>query len=55
VERLRTVAASNTRAKELHAMVGADTLLQWAEHFWLNGFSLGGAPVSASTERISTP
>ena len=22
-------------------MVGADTLLQWAEHFWLNGFSLG--------------
>jgi diacylglycerol O-acyltransferase len=41
VERLRTIAASNTRAKELHTMVGADTLLQWAEHFWLNGFSLG--------------
>jgi diacylglycerol O-acyltransferase len=41
VERLRTIAASNTRAKELNAMVGADTLLQWAEHFWLNGFSLG--------------
>ena len=41
VERLRTIAASNTRAKELHAMVGADTLVQWAEHFWLNGFSLG--------------
>ncbi|MGO8870641.1 MAG: WS/DGAT/MGAT family O-acyltransferase [Acidimicrobiales bacterium] len=41
VERLRTIAASNTLAKELHAMVGADTLLQWSEHFWLNGFSLG--------------
>jgi WS/DGAT/MGAT family acyltransferase len=41
VERLRTIAASNTRAKELNALVGADTLLQWAEHFWLNGFSLG--------------
>ncbi len=41
VERVRTIAASNTAAKELHAMVGADTLLQWAEHFWINGFSLG--------------
>jgi WS/DGAT/MGAT family acyltransferase len=41
VERLRTIAASNARAKELNAVVGADTLLQWAEHFWLNGFSLG--------------
>jgi hypothetical protein len=41
VERLRIIAASNARAKELNAMVGGETLLQWAEHFWLNGFSLG--------------
>jgi WS/DGAT/MGAT family acyltransferase len=41
VERLRTIAAANTRAKELNSLVGADTLLHWAEHFWLNGFSLG--------------
>lgn len=41
VDRLRIIAASNQRAKELNSMVGADTLLQWAEHFWLNGFTLG--------------
>jgi len=40
-EQLRAIAASNARAKELQAMVGADTLLHWAEHFWLNGLSLG--------------
>lgn len=40
-EQLRSIAASNHRAKELQALVGADTLLQWAEHFWLNGLSLG--------------
>ena len=22
-------------------MVGADTLMRWAEHFWLNAFALG--------------
>ncbi len=41
VERLRTIASANTRAKEIHNMVGADTLMRWAEHFWLNAFGLG--------------
>jgi len=41
VERLRVIAASNTRAKDIHQMVGADTLMRWAEHFWLNAFALG--------------
>jgi WS/DGAT/MGAT family acyltransferase len=41
VERLRAIASANTRAKEIHRMVGADTLMRWAEHFWLNAFALG--------------
>jgi len=41
VERLRAIASANTRAKEIHQMVGADTLMRWAEHFWLNAFALG--------------
>ena len=41
VARLRSIAATNTRAKEIHQMVGADTLMRWAEHFWLNAFALG--------------
>jgi diacylglycerol O-acyltransferase / wax synthase len=41
VERLRAIASANTRAKEIHKMVGADTLMRWAEHFWLNAFALG--------------
>jgi WS/DGAT/MGAT family acyltransferase len=41
IERLRAIAAANTRAKEIHQMVGADTLMRWAEHFWLNAFALG--------------
>jgi diacylglycerol O-acyltransferase len=41
LERLRTIASANKRAKEIHQMVGADTLMRWAEHFWLNAFSLG--------------
>ncbi|HXQ61827.1 MAG TPA: wax ester/triacylglycerol synthase family O-acyltransferase [Acidimicrobiales bacterium] len=41
VERLRVIAAANSRAKEIHRMVGADTLMRWAEHFWLNAFALG--------------
>lgn len=41
VERLHLIAAANRRAKEFQSMVGADTLLQWAEHFWLNGLWLG--------------
>jgi len=40
-ERLRAVASANARAKEIHRMVGADTLMRWAEHFWLNAFGLG--------------
>ncbi len=39
--RLRAVARSNDEAKEIHRMVGADTLIRWAEHFWLNAFGLG--------------
>jgi diacylglycerol O-acyltransferase len=39
--RLETVAASNTQAKEIHRMVGADTLLRWAGVFWPNAFALG--------------
>jgi diacylglycerol O-acyltransferase / wax synthase len=41
VERLKRVAASNARSKEINKMVGADTLMRWAEHFWLNAFGLG--------------
>jgi len=41
VERLRVIAAANDKAKEFHRMVGADILMQWAGHFWLNAFSLG--------------
>ena len=41
MERLGMIATANTQAKKLQSMVGADTLLHWAEHFWLNGFSLG--------------
>jgi len=40
-DRLRVIASANTRAKEIHKMVGADTLMRWAEHFWLNAFALG--------------
>ena len=41
LERLRAVAQANHEAKEIHRMVGADTLIRWAEHFWLNAFALG--------------
>ncbi len=41
VERLRIVAAANIKAKELYRLVGADILVQWAQHFWLNAFALG--------------
>lgn len=40
-DRLRAIAAANLKAKEFHRLVGADTLLEWADHFWLNAFSLG--------------
>jgi diacylglycerol O-acyltransferase len=40
VERLRVIAEANAEAKEIHKMVGADTLMQWAEHAAPNTFSL---------------
>ncbi|MHB8680943.1 MAG: WS/DGAT/MGAT family O-acyltransferase [Acidimicrobiales bacterium] len=40
VERLMAIAETNAEAKELHKMVGADTLMQWAEHAAPNTFSL---------------
>ena len=48
VARLRTIASANSRAKEIHKMVGADTFLRWAEHFWLNAFGLGARLYSKS-------
>ena len=41
IERLHVIAAANRKAKEFQSMVGADTLLQWAEHLWPNGLALG--------------
>jgi len=41
VARLRTIASANDGAKEIQRMVGADTLMRWAEHSWLNAFALG--------------
>jgi diacylglycerol O-acyltransferase len=40
VERLRAITESNARAKEAYRMVGADTLMRWAEHAAPNTFSL---------------
>jgi diacylglycerol O-acyltransferase len=40
VERLRAVGRSNAEAKELYKMVGADTLMKWAEHAAPNTFTL---------------
>ncbi len=39
-ERLRAITESNARAKEAYRMVGADTLMKWAEHAAPNTFSL---------------
>ncbi len=47
VHRLHIIAAANTRAKEIHKMVGADTLVRWSEHFWPNAFALGARLYSA--------
>jgi WS/DGAT/MGAT family acyltransferase len=47
LERLRAVASANTQAKAIQQMVGADTLMRWAEHFWLNAFALGTRLYSA--------
>jgi diacylglycerol O-acyltransferase / wax synthase len=46
-ERLEIVASSNRQAKKVNKMVGADTLLRWSQHFWLNGFGLGARLYSA--------
>lgn len=40
LERLQAIARTNAEAKELYRMVGADTLMQWAEHAAPNTFSL---------------
>jgi len=41
VDRLRAISAANARAKEIQQLVGADTFMRWADHFWLNAFALG--------------
>jgi diacylglycerol O-acyltransferase len=41
VERLRTIAAANQRAKEISRAMGADTFTRWSELFWPNALSLG--------------
>jgi WS/DGAT/MGAT family acyltransferase len=41
VKRLRAVASSNRQAKRINNMVGADSLMRWSQHFWLNAFGLG--------------
>ncbi|MHB8438430.1 MAG: WS/DGAT/MGAT family O-acyltransferase [Acidimicrobiales bacterium] len=40
IERIKAIAETNAQAKELHKMVGAETLMQWAEHAAPNTFSL---------------
>ena len=40
VERLRTIAAANASAKEINSMVGANTLMEWADYAAPNTFSL---------------
>lgn len=41
LDRLRVIAAANAQAKEIQRMVGADTLLRWAEHFPFHAIGLG--------------
>ena len=48
IDRLQAVAVSNRQAKKINRMVGADTLMRWSEHFWLNGFGLGARLYSSS-------
>jgi diacylglycerol O-acyltransferase / wax synthase len=40
VERLKAIGGANAEAKELYKMVGADTLMKWAEHAAPNTFTL---------------
>jgi diacylglycerol O-acyltransferase len=46
-ERLRTTAAANARAKEVNALLGADTLMRWSEYVWTYGYRLGARLYSA--------
>jgi len=41
IERLRVIAEANVQAKEIHRLVGADTLLRWAEHFPFHAIGMG--------------
>jgi len=47
VARLKAISSANARAKEIHEMVGADTLIRWAELSWLNGMGAGARLYSA--------
>jgi len=40
-ERLRTVAASNARAKEVTRAMGSDTFVRWAEQIWPRSLAMG--------------
>jgi len=41
VQRLRVIAEANGQAKEIHRLVGADTLLRWAKHFPFHAVGFG--------------
>ncbi len=47
VERLKAISLANARAKEIHGMVGADTLMRWAELSPLNALGAGARLYSA--------
>ena len=47
LDRLRVIAAANARAKEIQRLVGADTLLRWAQHFPFHAVGLGSRLYSA--------
>ena len=47
VARLRAISGANARAKEIHGMMGADTLMRWAELSWLNALGVGARVYSA--------
>ena len=47
LERLRIIAAANVQAKEIQRLVGADTLLRWAQHFPFHAIGLGARLYSA--------
>jgi diacylglycerol O-acyltransferase len=41
VERLKVISSTNARGKEIHQLVGVDTLMRWAEVLWLNALGMG--------------